>query len=86
MIKKKYKIYKKKSGSLIPITLKSNIPFKTKRIFIIYGKKKFIRGDHAHHKCSQYLIPIKGSMIVKYEDRFKKKKYYFLLKKKWAYF
>ncbi len=82
MIKKKYSIYKKKSGSLIPISLNGNIPLKTKRIFIIYGKKKFIRGDHAHYKCSQYLIPIKGSMIVEHEDKFKKSKTLLSFKKK----
>ena len=71
MIKKRHKIYKKKSGSLIPISLRKDIPFKTKRVFMIYGKKKFIRGDHAHHKCSQYLVPIYGSMIVEHENKFK---------------
>ena len=36
----KLKIYKETTGSLIPISLKKNIPFKVKRIFIIHGKKK----------------------------------------------
>ncbi len=72
--KVKYKIYKQKSGSLIPLSLKKNIPFKVKRIFIIKGKKKFYRGDHAHFKCSQYLIPINGSMTVEYENYKKKNK------------
>ena len=76
MKKSKFKIYKKKSGSLIPFSLINDIPFKTKRIFIIYGKKNSERADHAHHKCSQYLVPIYGSMEVKYENKkgkFKKK-------------
>ena len=82
MIKKKHKIYKKKSGSLIPISLRKDIPFKTKRVFMIYGKKKFIRGDHAHHKCSQYLVPIYGSMIVEHENKFKKDRTILSFKKK----
>ena len=40
---KKLKIYSDKTGQLVPISLKDNIPFKTKRIFVIHGKKKFIR-------------------------------------------
>ena len=36
---KKLNIYSDKTGDLVPISLKDNIPFKTKRIFIIHGKK-----------------------------------------------
>ena len=76
-MKKKFsfKKYKKKSGTLIPFSLKKEIPFKTKRIFLIYGKKNFIRGNHAHKKCSQFLVPIFGKMEVEYEGKnFKIKK------------
>ena len=71
----KLKIYKETTGSLIPISLKKNIPFKVKRIFIIHGKKNYLRGNHAHYKCSQFLIPLCGSVIIEYEnkkDKFKK--------------
>ena len=64
----KFKKYKKKSGTLVPFSLKKDIPFKTKRIFMIYGNKNFIRGNHAHYKCSQFLVPIYGSMEVHFED------------------
>jgi UDP-2-acetamido-3-amino-2,3-dideoxy-glucuronate N-acetyltransferase len=64
-----FKKYKKKSGTLVPFSLLKNIPFKTKRIFIIYGNKNFIRGDHAHHKCSQFFIPVYGSMTIEFEDK-----------------
>tara|TARA_Y100000816_G_scaffold256466_1_gene209978 strand:- start:533 stop:928 length:396 start_codon:yes stop_codon:yes gene_type:complete len=76
---KKLKIFTNKTGSLLPISLKENIPFKSKRVFFIYGKKNFTRGNHAHHRCSQFFIPLHGSMIVHYE--FKKKK----LKKKLSF-
>jgi len=66
---KKLKIYSDKTGDLVPISLKVNIPFKTKRIFIIHGKKNYIRADHAHYKCSQFLIPLCGSIIVNYENK-----------------
>jgi len=75
-MKNKFKIYKNNTGSLIPFSLKNDVPFNVRRIFIIYGKKNSKRADHAHHKCSQYLIPIFGSIDVKYENKkgtFKKK-------------
>ena len=67
-----FKKYTKKSGTLTPFSLKFDIPFKTKRIFLIYGKKNFTRGDHAHYKCKQFLIPIFGKMEVEYENKFNK--------------
>ena len=66
---KKIKTNSDKTGSLVPISLKENIPFKTKRIFIIHGKKKYIRADHAHYRCSQFLIPLCGTIIVNYENK-----------------
>lgn len=74
MKKFSFKNYKKKSGTLIPFSLKKNIPFKTKRIFIIYGSKNFVRGRHAHHKCSQFFVPIYGKMVINIEDIKKKTK------------
>ncbi len=69
MSKKKLKIYKNNTGFLVPISFKKDIPFKSKRVFIIHGKKNSIRGEHAHFRCSQLLIPLYGSMIVEYENR-----------------
>jgi hypothetical protein len=76
MIKSKFKIYKNDTGSLVPFSLKNDIPFNVKRIFFIYGKKNSKRADHAHYKCSQYLVPLYGSIDVSYENnegKFKKK-------------
>ena len=64
-----FKKYKKKIKILISFSLLKDIPFKKKRIFIIYGNKNFIRGNHAHHKCSQFLVPIYGSMALELEDK-----------------
>ena len=66
-----FKKFTKKSGSLIPFSLSKDVPFRTKRIFLIYGKKNFTRGDHAHRKCKQFMVPIFGKMEVKYENEFK---------------
>ncbi len=65
----KFKKFKKKSGTLVPFSLAKNIPFKTKRIFIIYGNKNFVRGNHAHYRCSQFLVPIYGTMEIEFENK-----------------
>ena len=39
----------------------------------MYGKKKYLRADHAHKKCSQILIPIIGKIkVTTYYDKNKK--------------
>tara|TARA_Y100000768_G_scaffold349542_1_gene299152 strand:+ start:542 stop:940 length:399 start_codon:yes stop_codon:yes gene_type:complete len=82
MIRFKFKQFKKKSGTLVPFSLEKQIPFKTKRIFIIYGNKGYVRGNHAHYKCKQFLVPIYGSMLIEYENFKIKKKIKINYKKK----
>ena len=62
----KFKSFKKKSGILIPLSLKKDFPIKVKRIFLIKGKKNFARGDHAHKRCSQFLFPVLGRVKIEY--------------------
>ena len=66
---KKFKIYKSKTGSLLPLSFNKDIPFNVKRIFIINGKKNSKRADHAHRKCTQYIIPLCGSVNINYENK-----------------
>ena len=75
-----YKSFKEKSGSLIPFYIHKSFPkfFKLKRFFFVYGKKKYLRADHAHKKCSQIIIPVKGT--AKITTYYKKKKKIFFLK------
>ena len=65
----KFRTFNSDTGYLIPFSLKKDIPFFVRRIFIINGKKNKIRADHAHHKCSQYLVVIKGAVNVSYENK-----------------
>ena len=74
MTKFKFKSFKKKSGKLIPFSLKKSFPIKVKRIFIINGEKNFVRGDHAHKKCSQFFFPIMGKMKIEYINKKEKGK------------
>ena len=39
---------------------------------MIYGNKNFVRGNHAHKKCSQFLMPIFGKIKIDYFDKFRK--------------
>ena len=59
-----FRKFTKRSGKLLPITFNNKFPIKVKRIFIIYGKKNHIRGDHAHKKCSQVFFPIIGKIKI----------------------
>ena len=59
-----FKKFTKPSGKLLPITFNKKFPIKVKRMFFIYGRKKYKRGDHAHKKCSQVFIPIKGKIKI----------------------
>ena len=70
----KLKSFTKASGKLVPINFNKEIPIKIKRIFYIYGKKNYYRGDHAHKKCKQLFIPISGkiALIIKKNDQEKK--------------
>ena len=72
MKKIKFKSFRKKSGTLIAFSLKKDFPIEAKRIFIINGKKNFIRGDHAHKKCSQFLFSVLGKIRIDYLSKNKK--------------
>ena len=67
-----FKRFKNISGELLPITFDKKFPIKVKRIFFIFGKKKYKRGDHAHKKCSQVFYPIFGKVQITIQ--FKKNK------------
>ena len=64
-----FRKFTKASGKLLPITFNNKFPIKVKRIFFIYGRKKYKRGDHAHKKCSQVFIPIKGKIKINMKYR-----------------
>ena len=63
------KKFTKRSGKLLPITFNNKFPIKVKRMFFIYGRKKYKRGDHAHKKCSQVFIPIMGKIKINMKYR-----------------
>jgi dTDP-4-dehydrorhamnose 3,5-epimerase-like enzyme len=77
---KKFNIYQDKTGNLVPFYTKKNFDnFKIKRFFFLYGKKSQTRAKHAHKKCNQILIPVRGTSKIKIINK-KKKIFKFMLK------
>ena len=70
-----FKKFMKKSGKLLPITFDKKFPITVKRIFFVYGKKNYKRGDHAHKKCSQFFYPILGKIKINVEYKSIKKSF-----------
>ena len=62
---KKFESLKDITGSLVPFYKNKSLNnFNIKRFFFIYGKKKYMRANHAHRKCNQILIPINGTIKI----------------------
>ena len=77
----KFKSYLEKKGNLIPISFSKNLGFKVKRVFLISGNKKLLRGNRAHKKCIQSFIQLIGSSEVEVQNK-KYKKIFILNSKK----
>ena len=73
MKKFKFRSFRKKSGKLTAFSLKKNFPIKVKRFFIINGEKNFVRGDHAHKRCSQFVYSILGKIKIELISKKEKK-------------
>jgi UDP-2-acetamido-3-amino-2,3-dideoxy-glucuronate N-acetyltransferase len=56
-------------GSLSVGEFGRDIPFEVKRYFLVYDVPSVeIRGEHAHLRCKQFLIAVKGSLHVVADD------------------
>ena len=73
----RYSIYPEFNGTLIPFYTNKHFPkyFKLRRFFLLYGKKKYSRADHAHKKCSQIIIPLRGKIYITIKSGKYSKKY-----------
>lgn len=57
-------------GSLTVAEVMKDIPFEVKRIYWIYNvPKEMERGKHANRITYQYLVAVKGSIIVNIENK-----------------
>jgi UDP-2-acetamido-3-amino-2,3-dideoxy-glucuronate N-acetyltransferase len=56
-------------GSLTVGEFERSIPFPVKRYFVVFNvPSKEVRGEHAHFKCHQFLICVRGSCSVVVDD------------------
>jgi dTDP-4-dehydrorhamnose 3,5-epimerase-like enzyme len=46
-----------------------DVPFQPRRYFVVFGVPgREVRGEHAHRRCHQFLVCVKGSMSVVADD------------------
>ena len=57
-------LYEDNRGSLVVIEGEDNVPFSIKRVFIVNANVGETRGDHAHKKCSQFMVCASGKIEV----------------------
>jgi acetyltransferase-like isoleucine patch superfamily enzyme/dTDP-4-dehydrorhamnose 3,5-epimerase-like enzyme len=56
-------------GRLVAGEFGPEIPFEPKRYFLVFDVPgKEVRGEHAHRKCQQFLVCIRGSVSVVVDD------------------
>lgn len=60
-------------GNLTVGEFDRQVPFKPLRYFMVFGvPSREIRGEHAHHKCHQFLICVRGTCSVVADDGLKR--------------
>ncbi len=56
-------------GALNVLEISKELPFVCKRVFYTYTVPEgHVRGEHAHKKCEQFLISIRGNVSVLVDD------------------
>ncbi|MFJ3521369.1 WxcM-like domain-containing protein [Pseudomonas sp. NPDC090203] len=64
-----FKLVPDMRGDLSVGEFEKEIPFTPKRYFLVFNvPSQKTRGEHAHHKCHQFLICVKGSCAVVVDD------------------
>ena len=56
-------------GDLTVGEFQRDVPFAPQRYFIVFGvPNREVRGEHAHHRCQQFLVCVRGSCSVVADD------------------
>ena len=56
--------YVNNRGGLVVIEGENNLPFSIQRVFSVSAQVGEIRGNHAHKKCSQFMVCVSGAIEV----------------------
>lgn len=63
-------------GTLVVAEFSSDIPFTPQRFFTVFDvPSRDVRGEHAHRKCEQFLVCLKGSVRAIVDDGIKRQEY-----------
>ena len=65
----------KTKNTILSVFQNINQFISVKRIFCVSSSKKCVRGKHAHKKCTQVLISVKGTLKVEIINNKDKKKF-----------
>lgn len=56
-------------GSLVAVDHAADLPFSPQRTFVVYDvPSRDVRGEHAHRKCEQLLVCLRGSVTALVDD------------------
>ncbi|MBL4680798.1 MAG: WxcM-like domain-containing protein [Pseudomonadales bacterium] len=56
-------------GDLAALEWRKELPFNPKRIFFVYNvPNSSVRGEHAHKRCHQFLLCVRGSIAIVVDD------------------
>jgi len=56
-------------GDLTVGEFRRDVPFDPKRYFVVFGVPgREVRGEHAHHRCHQFLVCVRGQISVVADD------------------
>jgi UDP-2-acetamido-3-amino-2,3-dideoxy-glucuronate N-acetyltransferase len=56
-------------GTLSAGEFERSVPFAVKRYFLVYDVPSAeVRGEHAHHRCRQFLVAVRGALSVMADD------------------
>ena len=56
-------------GALVPADFGTDLPFVPQRMFFVFDvPSEKVRGEHAHKKCSQFLVAVHGALSVVVDD------------------
>lgn len=61
--------YSDMRGSLTPLELGKGLPFNPHRVFLVHDVVSHrVRGEHAHHRCQQFLVAAHGGVSIVVDD------------------
>ncbi|WP_299941938.1 WxcM-like domain-containing protein [uncultured Nitratireductor sp.] len=62
-------LFKDLRGNLAAIEFSRDLPFRPLRSFLVFGvPSSKVRGEHAHHRCHQFLVAVHGELSVVVDD------------------